>query len=60
MKKYNIVLKNNENFVLAQCNTLELAKSYLKEMKDTDKKLAKTYNWSKIPEYKIIESEKNN
>lgn len=60
MKKYNIVLKENKDFILAQCNTLELAKSYLKEMKDTDKKLAKEYNWSKIPGYKIIESEKNN
>lgn len=57
MKRYNIVLKNNEKFILAECKTLKFAKDYLKEMIKTDKALAKQYNWSKIPEYKIIENE---
>lgn len=51
---YNIVLKDNENFILASCKTLEFAKKYLKEIKETDKKLQKHYNWKKLPSYKII------
>jgi hypothetical protein len=54
--RYNIVLKNNENFVLASCKTLEFAKNYLKEIKKTDQILKKYYNWSSVPKYKIIES----
>jgi len=57
MKKFNIVEVGNEDIILASCPTLELAKKYLKEMIKTDKKLQKYYNWSRIPEYKIIESE---
>lgn len=53
--KYNIVEVGNENFVLACCPTLKLAKKYLKEMIETDKKLQKYYNWSRVPEYKIME-----
>jgi hypothetical protein len=53
--KYNIVLKDNNNFILASCKTLELAKKYLEDMKKTDKELQKSYNWSKLPEYQIIE-----
>ena len=56
MKKYNIVLLDNQNFVLASCNSLEFAKKYLEEMKETDKELQKYYNWSKLPKYKIIEA----
>ena len=55
--KYNIVEEDNDDFILASCNTLELAKKYLKSMIKTDKKLQKYYNWSKLPVYKIIESE---
>lgn len=51
---YNIVLKDNESFVLASCQTLDRAKKYLKEMEKTDKYLCKYYNWSKLPSYKII------
>jgi hypothetical protein len=36
---------------------LELAKKYLKEMIETDKKLASYYNWNKMPEYKIVKEE---
>ena len=54
--KYNIVEENNDDFILASCNTLELAKKCLKSMIKTDKKLQKYYNWSKLPAYKIIES----
>lgn len=57
--KYNIVEVGNEEFVLASCPTLKLAKRYLKEMYKTDKKLQKYYGWSRTPEYKIIESEVN-
>lgn len=59
MKKYNIVLKENKDFILAQCNTLELAKNYLKDMKERDEELSKYYNWKKIPEYEIVESEES-
>ena len=60
MKRYNIVELGNEDFILASCPTLELAKKYLKDMYKTDEKLKKYYNWSRTPEYKIIESEDNN
>lgn len=55
MEKYNIVLLDNQDFILASCNSLEFAKKYLEEMKETDKELQKYYNWSKLPKYKIIE-----
>ena len=57
MIRFNIVEVGNEEIILASCPTLELAKKYLKEMIKTNKKLQKYYNWSRIPEYKIIESE---
>lgn len=60
MKRYNIVELGNEDFILASCPTLELAKKYLKDMYRTDEKLKKYYGWSRTPEYKIIESEDNN
>lgn len=53
--KYNIVLKDNNNFILASCKTMELALKYLEDMKKTDKELQKSYNWSTLPEYEIIE-----
>ena len=59
MKKYNIVLEDMQDFVLASCISLEKAQEYLKDIKRTDKKLKKYYNWSKLPKYKIIESEEN-
>ena len=59
MKKYNIVLEDMEDFILASCQTLEKAQEYLKNIKRTDKELKKYYNWSKLPKYKIIESEEN-
>lgn len=55
MKKYNIVLEDMQDFVLASCQTLEKAKEYLKTMKKTDKYLQKQYNWSKLPKYLIKE-----
>ena len=54
MKKFNIVEVGNEDFILASCPTLELAKKYLKEMYKTDKKLSKYYGWHYIPQYEII------
>ena len=56
MKRFNIVQEKNKNFILASCESLELAKKYLKEMKKTDQILKKYYNWSCVPKYKIIES----
>ncbi len=53
--QYNVVLEDNQKFVLASCPSLEFAENYLKEMYKIDKQLAKHYNWSKIPKYKIIE-----
>lgn len=55
MKKYNIVLEDMQDFVLASCQTLEKAKQYLKDMEKTDKYLQKQYNWSKLPKYLIKE-----
>jgi len=55
MKKYNIVLEDMQDFVLASCQTLEKAKQYLKDIKKTDKYLQKQYNWSKLPKYLIKE-----
>ena len=57
MKRYNIVEIGNEGFVLCQCPTLRIAKKQLKEMEETDRYLKKYYGWSRIPEYKIIETE---
>ena len=57
MKKYNIVLEDMQDFVLASCQSLEIAKKYLEDMKKTDKYLQKQYNWSKLPKYLIKESE---
>lgn len=57
MKKYNIVLKENKTFILAQCENLNFAEKYLKEMEENDKKLQKYYNWSKLPEYEIVEND---
>lgn len=53
---YNIVLCDNEDFVLASCPSMEIAKERLKEMYETDKQLQKYYGWEKLPQYKIIES----
>ena len=58
MNKFNIILKeykDKKNFILVSCNTLEDAKIRLKDMKKTDKFLQKYYNWSKIPEYLIVD-----
>lgn len=55
MKRYNIVELGNEDFILASCSSLELAKKYLKDIKKTDKYLQKQYNWSKLPKYLIKE-----
>lgn len=56
MKKYNIVLKGNKDFVLTSCPTLEIAKKRLEEMQETDREPQHYYNWSRLPEYEIIES----
>ena len=55
MQKYNIIQTDLPNIVLASCNSLKLAKQYLKDMKKTDEYLQKYYNWKKLPKYKIIE-----
>lgn len=55
---YNIVLSDNKGFILASCLTYELAIKYLKDMRETDKYLAKYYGWAKLPKYKIIKEEK--
>lgn len=55
MKKYNIVLEDMQDFILASCQTLEKAKQYLKDIKKTDKYLQKQYNLSKLPKYLIKE-----
>lgn len=52
--RYNIVLKDNKDFILASCKTLEEAERYLDDMAQTDKKLKTYYNWAKTPEYIII------
>lgn len=54
--KYNIVLKDNKDFILASCNTLKLAKKYLEDIKKTDLYLKDYYNWNKLPEYEIIKA----
>ena len=54
--KYNIVLKDNKDFILASCNSLELARKYLEDIKKTDLYLKDYYNWSKLPKYKIIKA----
>lgn len=55
--KYNIVLEDNKDMVLASCNTKEAAEMYLEQMKKVDRKLKKYYNWSRVPKYEIIERE---
>lgn len=56
MKKYNIVLEDMQDFVLASCQSLEIAEKYLKDMKKRDKELKNYYGWSKLPKYIIKES----
>ena len=55
-KGFNIVLSDNKDFILASCPTLEIAEKRVKEMYETDKKLAKYYNWNKLPKYEIIKT----
>lgn len=55
--EYNIVMANNINIVLASCGTLEITKNFLKDMYKTDLKLKKYYNWTKLPQYKVLEIE---
>lgn len=54
--KYNIVLEDMQDFVLASCQSLEIAEKYLEDMKKRDKELKKYYGWSKLPKYLIKES----
>ena len=60
MIKYNIVLKEDKNFILASCPTLEIAKKRLEDMIKTDYFLSKYYNWEKLPHYVIIEDNNYN
>ncbi|MBQ9658694.1 MAG: hypothetical protein IJV31_08010 [Clostridia bacterium] len=55
-KGFNIVLSDNKEFVLASCPTLELAEKYLRDIQKNDKKLAKYYNWQKLPKYEIVKT----
>ncbi len=55
---FNIVLEDMQDFVLCSCPTPEIAQKRLKDIKKTDKKLKKYYNWNKLPQYKIIEGSK--
>lgn len=57
MKRFNIVEINKEDFVLASCPTMEIANERLLDMYKTDRELAKYYGWTKLPLYKIVESE---
>lgn len=52
--KYNIVIKNEKDFILAQLNTKEEAEKRIEEMKKNDLSLQKYYNWDNVPEYEII------
>ena len=52
MKKYNIVLKDNKDFVLVSCPTLEIAKKRLEEMQETDRELQHYYNWANFQNMK--------
>ena len=52
---YNIVEVGKENIILVSSNDLEFIKNYLKDIIETNKFLAKYYNWSRIPEFKIVE-----
>ena len=56
MYKYNIVLKDMADFVLASCQTEEAAESYKKEIEKNDKWLAAYYNWQKLPQYEIVKT----
>lgn len=55
---YKIVLEDNPGYTLiGNIKDIETAKERLKEMIETDKYLAKYYNWSKLPRYLILEEE---
>ena len=53
---YNIVLKDNKDFILTSCNTLEDAKKRLQDMKKNDIYLQKYYNWKSLPKYIILDN----
>ena len=46
--KYDIVLSDKKDFILASCQSLEIAEKRLAEMYEVDKKLASYYKWEKI------------
>ena len=52
---YLIVLKDNQDFVLARCKTLKQAKIRLEDMEKTAEYLQQYYKWEKLPEYIIKE-----
>jgi hypothetical protein len=57
---YKIVLEGNPGYTLiGNIKDIETAKERLKEMIETDKYLAKYYNWSKLPRYLILEEEES-
>ena len=55
MKRYNIVLEDNQEIVLASCSSLEQAKFYLKDMEERDRILQNYFGWSELPKYLIKE-----
>jgi len=55
---FNIVLEDNQKFVLCSCPTFEIATRRLEDIKKTDLELQKYYNWDKLPKYKIIKERK--
>lgn len=60
MTKYNIVLEDNEEFILVQTDSLEKAQKRLQEMEENDLYLSEYYNWDRLPKYKIVKEIINN
>lgn len=54
--KYDIVLSDKKDFILASCQSLEIAEKRLADMYEVDKKLASYYKWEKLPQYEIIKN----
>lgn len=57
MVKYNIVLSENKNYIIATYTNLNSAKKFLKTMIKNNNIIRKKYKLNKLPKYEIIKEE---
>ena len=57
MVKYNIVLSENKNYIIATYTNLNSAKKFLKTMIKNNNIIRKKHKLNKLPKYEIIKEE---